>query len=92
MKKILKYLIKYKILKQKYYWYEVKYLYRLKGRNIFDWTGRVGLVEKKTVLSMRELKKSQPPLHFKKEVKNLLKNGVFEVEVKCYLGRFENND
>lgn len=74
---------------RKYHWYEVRYIYNVKGNKVFDFVNEIGLSEKKTILNQRQVKKATKPLHKVKQVKNLLNNGQFNVEVMCYLGYFK---
>ena len=75
--------------KKKYYYYQVKYVYKDKlGRELFHWYGNIGFKKRNKILNNRIIKQIQTPLHFNKKIKYLLCNGSFQVEVQCYLGKF----
>lgn len=78
----------------KYYWYEVKYVYRTEhsGKILFDYKSIVGLRKQKTILNKRTLKKITTPLHIQNSTKRLVCNGNFDVEVVCYLGKMGRNE
>ena len=78
----------------KRYWYEVKYVYRKcnSGEIVFDYKSVVGLIRQNTVLDKRALKKITTSLHMQENTKQFLYNGVFDVEVICYLGKMKRND
>lgn len=73
------------------YWYSVRYIYKNnKKEKIFDFVDSVGLTKKGTILNPRKLKKLYVPVHKLNGVpKNLLCNGIFNVEVIAYLGWFK---
>ena len=76
----------------KLHWYEVRYIYLLGRKAIFEFTAQIGLKEQSTVLNRREVKKVVGPLHLLRggELKNSLKNGLLNAETICYLGFFAN--
>ena len=84
------YTLLYAVFSKKYHWYEVRYVYTIKGIKQFDWVTQVGFVDKEITLNRRRVKKQTQPLHLRKGVKNLLRNGKLDVEFMCYLGRFPN--
>lgn len=77
---------------KKYYWYEVRFIYKDKKGNkeILNFVMEVGLTNQKDILNYRLVKKSMRPLHTGrlKDYKRYLVNGVLNIEVMCYLGRF----
>jgi hypothetical protein len=78
---------------KKYYWYEVRYIYSTKdGVKILDWVTQIGVCKKQETLNRRGLKKTVRNLHGNKTVRKYLCNGLFSVEVLCYLGRFEKRN
>lgn len=78
-------------MKNKYYWYQVKYLYKDKDNLLlFEWQTQVGLTKQSTILDKRELKKITNVLQVDKKIKRYLCNGLFDVEIICFLGRFSS--
>lgn len=76
---------------KKYYWYEIKLVYREKKTNnvIFHWYTQTGFTYQDTILNKREVKKTVSPLHLQPNTpRKLLVNGYLDAEVQCYLGRF----
>ncbi|MGK0446566.1 MAG: hypothetical protein ACJA2M_000335 [Polaribacter sp.] len=86
------YALLYKVLSKKYYWYEVKFVYRNKNNNkiLFDWKTKCGLKYQDTSLSNRRVKKIVSSLHKDENpaIKKLLCNGTLDCEIVCFLGRF----
>lgn len=78
------------ILSKKYYWYEVKFVYRDKtnGRIVLDFKELIGLEHQDTSLDKRKVKKILNPLHKREAIKRHLCNGTFDCEMICYLGYF----
>ena len=74
----------------KRYWYEVKYVYRShsSGEILFDYKSSVGLKNQSDITDKRYVKKVTQKLHFDSNIKSILCNGDFDVEVICYLGKF----
>ena len=90
MKNVLKRLF-YKLFPKRYYWYQVKYIYKKKDATIIlAWQQQIGLIKHKTILNPRQVKKIPKPLHKDELVKHLLCNGIFQVESIAYLGRFKS--
>ena len=86
------YTLLYAVFPKKYYWYQVKYVYRDKvnGKILFDFQGQVGLVKQNTINNQRRINKINIPLHKMDSVNHLLCNGILSVETICYLGKFSN--
>jgi hypothetical protein len=84
------YTLLYAVFSKKYYWYEIKFVYRDKpnGRIILDFKDQCGLKYQDTSLNKRQIKKILSPLHKRNGIKLYLCNGHFDCEVICYLGRF----
>jgi len=84
------YTLLYSFFSKKYYWYEVKFVYRDKpnGNRIFDLKAQLGFKHQDTCLNKREVKTTISPLHKRNEVKKYLCNGHFDCEVITFLGRF----
>ena len=77
--------------KKKWYWYEVKFVYRdsYNGNILFDFKSQIGLKYQNTCLNKREIKKTIPSLYEKVyDFKYLLCNGNLDCEIICFLGRF----
>ena len=85
-------LFKKKVFSSKYYWYEVKFIYK-SAKNFekkFSFHHRLGFKDQKLILNSRDIKTTIKALHLNKGIpKRLLVNGVLEVEVFSYLGRFK---
>lgn len=73
---------------KKYHWYGIRYIYKKNGIKIFDFANEVGLVEQKTILNRRKIKKLAGPLYRVPNAKPLLCNGNLDMEILCYLGYF----
>lgn len=73
---------------KKYHWYEVRYVYRIKNVQIFDWKTQIGLSEQNNILNKRKLKKLVPPLHKMEKLLPYLSNGNLDIEITCYIGKF----
>lgn len=84
------YTLLYAVFSKKYYWYEVKFVYRDKRNSkiMFDWKTQCGLKYQDTSLNKREIKKIVSPLHKDENIKRLLCNGKLDCEIICFLGRF----
>lgn len=76
--------------KRKRYWYQVKYYYKKKPAesSIFSWNSAVGLTNQKDILNSRVIKQSLEPIHTNKFMKPFLCNGVIDIEILSYLGKF----
>mgnify|MGYP003633486220 CR=1 FL=1 len=88
----LLYALLYLALAKKYYWYEIKMVYRhnISGERLFDWTSQVGLKHQDTSLSKRKIKQIGQLWHKDKSIKKLLCNGRLDCQIVCFLGRFNN--
>ena len=85
------YTLLYAVFSKKYYWYEVKFVYRDKpnGNRILDWKTQLGFKHQDTCLNKREVKTTISPLHKSDDaIKRYLCNGHLDCELICYLGRF----
>ena len=80
-----------RLFPKKYYWFQVRFIYSVDSRKLFDFVTEVGLESKETILQKRRIKKLTKPVHLREGIpKYMLKNGTFAVEVISYLGRFKN--
>lgn len=82
------YAVFYYFFPKKYYWYQVRYIYLVKGVKIFDWVKRVGFSKNNTVLNNRLVRKNASNLYLLNGSRKFLNNGTLEFEFICYLGRF----
>jgi ribosomal protein L15E len=71
-----------------YHWFQVRYSYWKNGRMVFEWYEQIGVMELKTILNTRRVKKIKEPLHKNPNTKRLLSNGKLDVIVISYIGKF----
>ena len=77
----------FKITK-KLYWFEARFIYTKNGYRVFDYVCQIGLHKLEDSLNRRLLRKITQPLHKNNKVKKMLDNGVLDIEILCYLGKF----
>jgi len=84
------YTLLYAVFSKKYYWYEIKFVYRDRpnGKILLDWKTQCGVTHQDTILNKRRIKKIVSPLHKDKDIKRFLCNGHLDSELICFLGRF----
>ena len=75
-------------IKKKFYWFEVRYIYTKNGYKVFDYVCQIGLDKLEDSINRRLLRKFPEPLHKNNKVKKMLDNGVLDIEILCYLGKF----
>lgn len=78
-----------KIGVKKRYWYQVEFIYSKNNICIFRWYSQVGILNNCKIQNIRGIKKSQTPLHHVNKTKEYLCNGILDVKIVSYLGRFK---
>jgi hypothetical protein len=83
------------IFSKKLHWYRFEFIYKVKCRVVFTVRKTVGMKLQSQSDNHKAIKRDMCPRIIEMVVKDghkeLLRNGAFEVEPICYLGRWKND-